>query len=151
MRTSSLFALIALLGIGACAPKADLDKAQAEVAQLSAKVTQLEKANEEQRQRIAKLEAIASRKPAMPVKVGLRKAFLGSGYVAVFSTTIKQDFPILVTFTSKALGTFKQIRVNLTSSVPTELGRAEGVNVEPEDEVLLENTNYESAHLTLRN
>ena len=86
----------------------------------------------------------------MPVKVSLRKALLGGGYVAVFSTTVKQDFPILVTVRSKALGTSKQYRVNLSSAGTTEMGTSDGFDVDPDDELFLENTNFESATLTFK-
>ena len=156
-----LFASLALLG---CAPKADLDKAKAEIEQLTSKVATLERLNTEQYQRITELEAVAgraasklaaaeqqlNRKPAMPVRVSLRKGLLGTGYVVVFSTTIKQDFPVLVTVKSKALGTTKQIRVNLSGNGTTEVGSNEGLSVDLEDEMILENTNYESATLKFK-
>ena len=161
MRIKTALALILSLSLIACAPKSEVDKAQAEAAELSKKVSHLERLNEEQRRRIDDLELAVrqqtgklaaaqqqlDRKPPMPVKVSLRKAFLGGGYVAVFSTTIKQDFPILVTVKSKALGTSKQFRLNLSSTQSTEMGRSEGLSIEPEDEVFIENTSYESATL----
>jgi outer membrane murein-binding lipoprotein Lpp len=150
--------------VGACAPRSEVDKAQTEAKELAAKVGWLERQNDEQRKRITELEAAAAqqsaklasaqqqldRKPAIPVKVRLRPALLGGGYVAVFSTTIKQDFPILVTVKSKALGTSKQYRVNMSSTGTTEMGTSDGFNVDPDDELLLENTNYESARLSFK-
>ena len=148
----------------ACAPKSEVDKAQAEARELAAKVESLERQNNEQRTRISELETAVKqqsgklaaaqqqldRKPPMPVRVSLRKALLGGGYVAVFSTTVKQDFPVLVTVKSKALGTSKQYRVNLSSTGTTEMGTSDGFNVDPDDELFLENTNFESATLTFK-
>ena len=153
------FALLA-----GCAPKSDLDKATAEVQRLTERVKHLDELNNTQREKILGLEKANSelndrigraserlasaeqqlaRKPQMPVSVSLRKALLGGGYVAVFVTTVKQDFPILVTVKSKALGTSQQFRVNLPATGTAELGRAEGASIEPADELLLENQNYE--------
>jgi outer membrane murein-binding lipoprotein Lpp len=164
VNVKSAVLLAITLALAACAPKSEVEKAQAEAKELSAKVAELERVNESQRRKIADLEAAIQfqtsklaaaqqqleRKPALPVKVGLRRALLGGGYVAVFSTTIKQDFPVLVTVRSKALGTSKQFRVNLTSTGTTEMGASEGFSVDPEDELLLENTNYESATVTFK-
>ena len=152
-----------------CAPKADVDKANAEVQRLTDQVKQLDGLNNVQRERILELEKInsaltarvgqtseklafaeqqLSKKPQMPVSVSLRRALIGTSYVAVFATTIKQDFPILVTVKSKALATSQQFRVNLTASGTTELGRAEGASIEPADELILENQNYEARRVT---
>lgn len=161
MKIKTVLILVVALAFSACAPKSEVEKAQAESAELTKKVVQLERTNQEQRQRIDSLESAVKlqlgklaaaqqqleRKPPMPVKVSLRKALLGGGYVAVFSTTIKQDFPVLVTVRSKALGTSKQFRVNLISTQTTDLGRNEGLHIEPEDEVFIENSNYENAIL----
>ena len=81
----------------------------------------------------------------MPVKIGLRKALLGGGNIAAFSTTIKEDFPILVTVKSKALGTSKQFRLNLSASSATEVGASNGVQIDFEDEIIVENTNYRTS------
>ena len=140
-------ALLAVSLVG-CAPKADLDKASAEIARLNAEVSQLNRLNEEQRAKLTLLEEQVARKPLLPVTVRLRPALLGTGHVAVFNTTIKQDFPILVTVKSKSLGTSTQRRVNLSAASATELGRSEGFFVEPEDELVLENQRYETSRLS---
>ena len=164
LKTLSALLLVITILTTACAPKSEVDKAQAEAKELAAKVESLERQNNEQRTRISELETAVKqqsgklaaaqqqldRKPSMPVRVSLRKALLGGGYVAVFSTTVKQDFPILVTVRSKALGTSKQYRVNLSSTGTTEMGTSDGFNVDPDDELFLENTNFESATLTFK-
>ncbi len=151
-------AFLALVLCG-CVSETALDKSRTEVGQLQAKVAALEKVNADQRQRIGELDAAGnqmktqleaaekklSQKPEMPVQVAFRKAFLGTGYVAVFNTTIKQDFPVLVTIKSKALGTSKQFQVNLSRSGSAELGAGEGAIFYPQDELILENINYERA------
>lgn len=130
--------LVLAVLVSACVPKSDLDSA-------NARIKQLEQSNAEQAAKIAELEGRLTKKPAMPVTVNLRKALLGSGYVAVFSTTIKQDFPVLVTVKSKSLGTSQQFRVNLTASGSTDLGSFQGASIEPTDELVIENQNYETA------
>lgn len=176
MRLTLLIGCTALLA--ACVPKSDLDTAKSEIERLRGQVSQLEKQNEELRAQVvqaveglttakARNEALQtqagkaaeglaaaqerlSRKPPMPVTVSLRKAMLGGGYVAVFSTTVKQDFPVLVTVRSPALGTSKQFRVQLNASGTSELGRAEGAVVDIDDELLIENANFEPATLKFR-
>lgn len=161
----------------ACAPKADLDKAMADVARLSTEVEALTRASASQQATIADLqkrlaaaqeqlqqaeqrvsatsEQLAStstqlssavqqltRKPALPVSVSFRRAALGPGFVARFATTVKQDVPVQVTVKSLAFGSTKQVRLHLHSAGLVELGHAEGVALEPGDELLLENQAY---------
>jgi hypothetical protein len=145
MLTRTFMPLLLAVALAACAPRADLDKATAEVARLKEEVSSLNRLNEEQRSRIASLEKQLARKPQLPVKVSLRRAYLGSGHVAVFATTVKEDFPILVTVKSKALGTTQQFRVNLSATTASELGRSEGASIDPADELTLENQNYETS------
>jgi hypothetical protein len=88
-------------------------------------------------------EIMLDRKPDMPVRVSFRRAHLGPGFVAVFSTTIKQDIPILVTVKSKALGTTQRFPLHLSQAVPSELGHAEGVAIDSGDEITVTNSNYD--------
>jgi hypothetical protein len=142
--------LISSIFFSGCVPKSDYESAKAEIESLKARISTINQENAEQRIRIAQLEQKISRKPPMPVRVALRKALVGGGNIAVFSTTIKQDFPILVTVNSKALGTSKQIRVNLSGSGTTEVGPSDGLSIDSEDELTIENTNYETAKLRFR-
>lgn len=79
----------------------------------------------------------------MPVTVSFHKALMGAGYVAVFNTTIKQDFPVLVTITSKALGTTQRLTLNLSQATARKIGHLEGAAIEAGDEIVVGNTNYE--------
>lgn len=172
MQRLVLCAAVAALFAG-CAPKADLEKANAEVTRLTAEVTSLKKSNDDLTASIAGLEKRQAelqaqlaqatqqlstaaqhlssaeqelaKKPAIPVSVKFRPAGFGPGYVATFQTTIKQDFPMLVTFRSRALGTTQQFRVNLRAAGVSELGHAEGAALDLQDELLLENQHYSPA------
>ena len=65
--------------------------------------------------------------------------------MAVFSTTVKQELPLLVTLNSKALGTSKRFQLRVPESGVAELGSTEGALIDPSDEIIVENTNYEKA------
>ena len=136
--------------------------AKAQIESLNGQVAQLQKQNDELRAQLiqtsqnftAAKEGLAAarerlaRKPDMPVSVSLRRALLGGTNVAVFTTTIKKDFPVLVTVNSRALGTSKQFRVQLNATQPSELGASEGAAIDIDDVILVENTDYEPATLT---
>lgn len=69
---------------------------------------------------------------------------MGPGGVAVFQTTIKEDFPVIVTCKSKALGTVNRFRLNLSATGTAELGHMQGAAIFPGDEITVENNEYES-------
>ncbi len=174
MRLVALFILSLSLLVG-CVPKSDLEASQAanaelknQVAAKDKQITELQgrlddvssklsdrekriadqnKAGTELVQRLTAATQQLERKPALPVSVGLRKALIGGGYVAVFSTTVKQELPLLVTLRSKALGTAKQFQLRVPATGSVELGSREGAQIDPADEVQVENTNYEKAVL----
>ena len=144
--------ILSLSLLAGCVPKSDLDAAQAANAELKNQVAAKDQQIAANNQKIAELESRLSattrqleRKPAMPLRVGLRKALLGGGYIAVFSTTVKQELPLLVTLNSKALGTTKQFQLRVPESGTAELGSMEGALIDPSDEIVVENTNYEKA------
>ena len=150
MRRHSVTVLVTLLLASACVRKSELDQAQQENAQLRTQVTQLQQQVSELRgsldamtAKLSAAEATLARKPQMPVEIRFRPAMMGPGYVAVFSTTTKQDFPVLVTLKSKALGTSRQASLHLSHTTTVELGHAEGFTIEAGDEITLTNTNYE--------
>lgn len=156
--------LVFSLATAACVPKSDLEQAKNEIQGLNGKIVQLEQDNSDKAKRIDDMEAALknvarkasametelNRKPPVPVEAKLRQALFGGGYILVLSTTVKKDFPVLVTIRSKALGTVKQFRVNLTATTASELGLREGASIDPDDEVVLENTSYETATVTFK-
>lgn len=167
--------IVSLSFFAGCVPKSDLEASQAANAelktQMAAKDKQIadlqnafgemaskldarekliaaqNKAGTELVQRLTVATQELARKPAMPVSVRLRKALFGGGYVADFSTTVKQELPLLVTVMSKALGTAKQFQLRVPASGSVELGSHEGAQIDPADEIQVENTNYEKTVL----
>lgn len=142
--------MVLSLLFAACVSKSELEKAQtennnlrAQVAQLQQQVTELQSKLQETSSQLSTATSELARKPTIPVKISFRRALLGPGYVAVFNTTIKQDFPVLVTIKSKALGTSQKFRLSLSQATSTELGHSEGAPIEAGDEIIIENTNYE--------
>jgi hypothetical protein len=112
----------------ACAPKADLDAAQGEIARLQNENIQL-------RNQLAERNGI-------PIKVGFRKAMMGPGLVAVFETTIKSPVSAVATVRSASLGTTKTIELHLNPIGVQEVGHQEGVVFEKGDTLVLENKDY---------
>ena len=137
VRKNILWLTLLSIFVVACVPKSELEQAQAENNSLRSQITQLQ-------QQVTELQSKLMRKPILPVKINFRKAFLGPGYVAVFKTTIQQDFPVLVTVKSRALGTTSQkYKLNLSITMPAELGHVEGTPIVAGDEIIVENNNYE--------
>lgn len=91
-------------------------------------------------------EALAD---SFPATVGFRKAATGPGYVLVINTTVKQDFPAVLTVFSGGLGTQHSYQVNLTWRKPTQLGYLEGVTVYPGDRITLANAYYDVLQVEL--
>jgi septal ring factor EnvC (AmiA/AmiB activator) len=165
--------LVSLCFLAGCVPKSDLEASQAantelknqvaakdkqltelqgKLADLSSKLNDREtqiayqnKAGTELVQRLAAATQELARKPALPVTVRLRKALIGGGYVAVFSTTVKQELALLITLKSRALGTSRQFQLRVPATGSADLGSMEGALIDPADEIVVENTNYEKA------
>lgn len=132
---ATIFFILSTILISACVPKSDLDAANDQIIQLQAEN--------------ARLKAMLEKKPELPVTLGLRKAMMGPGYVAVFNTTVKSSVPVLATIKSTALGSTKQFELHLNPSASTELGHMEGATIENGDTITLENKNFTSVTFTV--
>jgi hypothetical protein len=86
---------------------------------------------------------------SFPANVTFRKAVTGPGYVLVINTTIKQDFPAILTVFSSGLATENSYKINLSWRKATQLGYREGITVYPGDRITLANANYEMLHFEL--
>ena len=128
-----LFPLFLLpLSLAACSQKQDVDTVKGETERLRAEN--------------AKLKAQLAKVSALPVSMSLRKAKMGPGYVAAFTSN---PMSILVTVKSTALGTVKKFEVHqINPLVPMELSYSEGAVIEKGDTIILENKNYSSLTLT---
>ena len=141
MRTK-IFVIASVALLSACAPKSDLDEAKNQITQLQSVVAQLQAEN-------AQLKAKVEKKPELPVTLGLRKAMMGPGLVAVFNTTVKSPVSVLAIVKSAALGTTKQFELHLNPAAATELGHMEGATIEAGDTITLENNNFSSVTFTV--
>jgi hypothetical protein len=142
MKAKILLLSVLIITTVGCAKKEDLDAANAKVVELQAQIVALTHEN-------AALKAALAKKPKLPVTLALRKAMMGPGFVAVFSTTVKSSVPVLATIRSSALGTTKQFELHLNPSVATELGHLEGATIETGDVITLENQNYSPVSFTV--
>jgi hypothetical protein len=131
-----------------CSDKAELQRLRVENSQLKSQVALLQFQVGQANTHLQETKLQLAKKPAMPVKIGFRKALMGAGYVAVLNTTIKQDFPVVVIFKSKSLGTTNKFQVNLSQSTPSEIGHLQGATIFPGDEIFVENTQFESISAT---
>jgi outer membrane murein-binding lipoprotein Lpp len=152
-----LLCLALVTGLAACVSKSELDAAQQQNTQLQTQVAELQKRVSDLEgqlnaagSKLAAAESELSRLPTLPLKVSFRKAMMGNGLVAVFVTTNKESFPILVSVHSKALGNTQQFRLNMRPQYPTELGHIEGASIDAGDEITVENKSYESVSLVAK-
>lgn len=155
--------VLAALCMG-CAPKSELDAAKAEIKKLNEQIATLQASAMQDQQRIANLQATLensetqlshaeselAKSPPMPVRVTFRPAIMGTGYVATFTTTIKQDIPVIVTIKSQALGTVKDYRLDLSAVGSKEIGHAEGSPIEEGDEITVKNNNFQPLMIVFR-
>ncbi len=158
MTKATILPVLALALCTACAPKSEVTRLQTENSRLQAQVMQLQVQVTQLQARAAQLQdqlmqrntqlsqanTELARKPSMPVRISFRRAVMGSGNVVVLNTLIKADFPALVIFKSKSLGTTKTFQVNLHQNAPTELGHMEGATIYPGDEITVENQQFEA-------
>jgi outer membrane murein-binding lipoprotein Lpp len=126
-----------------CVPKSEVEKAQNDLAAARAKIQLLESELRQTQAELKTAHATLAKKPALPVQVTFRKAAMGPGYVAIVSTTIKKDFPVLVHVASKAIDRTKEFRLDLSFTHPTEIGHVEGAPIEDGDQVEITNNDYE--------
>ena len=119
----------------ACAPKAEFDSSNNQVAELQAEN--------------GRLKAELKTKSALPVDVSFRRAYAAAGYVAVLNTTVKSPLAVLLTKTSAALGTVNSFELHLDPDVSTELGGLDGAVFEVGDTVKIENLNYTPMTFTI--
>ena len=96
------------------------------------------------RAELATLKATVAQKQAVPVRVTFKKEGRGDGYSAKFDTTIKKDFPVLVTVSSHALGTRKEHRLDLSWEHTAEVGHSQGTPINDGDTLEIRNNDYET-------
>ena len=144
----SVFITLSLILALGCGQKSEIQRLQAENAQLHSQMSSLQFQLSQATGKLQEAKTQLARKPAMPVQVNFRKAVMGSGCVVVISTTVKQDFPVIVEFKSKSLGTIKRFQVNLSQERPSEIGHLEGATIFPGDQVTIQNNQYESVSAT---
>jgi hypothetical protein len=84
-------------------------------------------------------------KPAMPVEVKYRRAFLSNGYVTDFKNTSNRQLSILATFSNPTLKTTKTLNLILSPGETKEIGHLEGWNFSSGDTMTLAHHDYQSA------
>lgn len=160
MRLLSVAALALAVLLAACAPQSEVDEADAKLAQAEAKINALQAAKDQAEARMSTLQVENDRlrsqlgalavaraedrqkleeKMAMPVTLQFRKAILGGSLVGVFSTTVKETIPALVTVESAALGTVKRFELTIDGNGRTEV---EGITFRPGDRITVSNAKF---------
>lgn len=77
-----------------------------------------------------------------PVIAEYRKALTGPGYVLMVNTTIKEDFPAILTVKNATIGTEKRYEIFLKWRHKNQYGPLEGVTIYSGDEITIGNNNY---------
>jgi hypothetical protein len=94
--------------------------------------------------------AFADDLPDMPLKVTYRKAVMGEGYVIQFHNISEDLLPIRVTFENPPTKTSKEFRLNIPAFKTKEFGHLEGWTALLGDKITVENANYKTQHLELK-
>jgi outer membrane murein-binding lipoprotein Lpp len=149
MKRSSAAVILLVFATG-CVSRSELDRANQEILVLRAQVSQLQRDLADATARLSAAETAAARKPPLPVRLSFRRAVTDPSFVAVFETVLKTNLPVLVTWKSKALGTSRQFPLSLPALGGTELGYLQGAAIQPGDEIIMSNTNYEPITQTFR-
>jgi len=84
-----------------------------------------------------------------PATVQYRKALTGPGYVVMINTTIKEDFPAIMTVKNSDIGTEKRYEIFLSWRHKNQYGPLEGVTVYGGDEITLGNNNYSNVNFSI--
>jgi hypothetical protein len=77
-----------------------------------------------------------------PVTAQYRKALTGPGYVLMVNTTIKEDFPAILTVKNSTIGTERRYEIFLSWRHKNQYGPLEGVTIYGGDEITIGNNNY---------
>jgi len=153
----ALLALVAL-SVAACAPKSDLDAANAKLAEATANLTAANKTMADLRAQLSAAQRQISDQtaqldilPPLPVSHSVRTSLLGSGLVVVFGNTAKKPMTVRVVVKKPALGNInvKGFELHLNPAVPCELGYAQGAVFEPGNIITLTSTNYATETFTI--
>ena len=81
-----------------------------------------------------------------PATAEFRKALTGPGYVLVVNTTIKEDFPAILTVRNETLGTERRYEIFLTWRHKNQFGPLEGITLYAGDAITIGNNNYSSLY-----
>ena len=86
-----------------------------------------------------------------PATAQYRKALTGPGYVVMVNTTIKEDFPAILTVKNAAIGTEKRYEIFLKWRHKNQYGPLEGVMIYGGAEITLGNNNYSVISFSIPN
>jgi hypothetical protein len=131
--------------------KQDRHRVEAYLAESRARVAEIEREIRRLSQALnAKDPAqVGSGKPALPVKVGFRKSYLGIGLVAVIENTSAHYLTLVMTTRNPTLSTVKRFQIEIAPGDDLAFGHNDGWKFASGDELNLYNDNYKALKLSV--
>jgi hypothetical protein len=90
-----------------------------------------------------------SGKPALPVRIGFRKSYLGIGLVAVIENTSSRYLTMVMTTRNPTLSTVKRFQIEIKPGDDLAFGHDDGWKFTSGDELALYNDNYKALKITV--
>jgi hypothetical protein len=88
-----------------------------------------------------------SKKPDVPIRLGLRPSTLGKGKVVLFKNMLAQPLSVAATFKNTNLNLEKSFRLDFGPDQEKQIGHLEGWQFESGDEITLVNQRFETKHV----
>lgn len=92
---------------------------------------------------------VESSKPALPVKVGFRKSYLGIGLVAMIENTSAHYLTMVITTRNPTLSTVRRFKIEIAPGDDLAFGHNDGWKFSSGDELSLYHDDYRALKLTV--
>lgn len=129
--------------------KLDKQRVEAYLAESRARAAEVEREIQRLSQALygADRARAGSGKPALPVKVGFRKSYLGIGLVAVIENTSARYLTLVLTTRNPTLSTFERFSIEVEPGDDLAFGHDDGWKFTSGDELNLYNDDYKALRL----
>lgn len=129
--------------------KEDRQRVEAYLAESRARVMEVEREIRRLSQALNAPDPAQAGKPALPVKVGFRKSYLGIGLVAEITNTSSHYLSLVMTTRNPTLSSARRFRIELDPGETLAFGHDDGWKFASGDELGLYNDNYRALRLSV--